>query len=133
LLSAGLTPQRALMVELALERSATTGHAPVIRELLALGTVDDERKTALMHTAAEADQAATVEAFLDQGVPVNAEDVAGQTALHRAAAAGAAATVRLLLARGADPRASTRGGSTPLALAQAFRHPAVVALLTQAP
>ncbi len=128
-LSPGLTSQRALTVELALERAAAAGHAPVIRQLLALGATDDARKTALMHKAAEAGQAAAVETFLEHGVSVNAEDSAGQTALHHAAAVGAAATVRLLLARGANPHASTRGGSTPLVLARAFRHPAVVALL----
>jgi hypothetical protein len=128
-LAPGVPPERALAVELALERAAQAGQPAAIHRLLPLGLLPAPRCTALLHAAAGAGKAETVRAFLDGGVPVDAEDTSGQTALHHAAAAGDVETVRLLLARGATPRAASTGGTTPLSLARAWKRSEVVALL----
>jgi len=54
----------------------------------------------------------TVEAFLSQGVPVDARNREGSTALHGAAVEGQLTAADYLLARGADMNAVNRYGET---------------------
>jgi ankyrin repeat protein len=65
-------------------------------------------------TAARTGSSETVQALIDQGANVNAQDDTGQTALMAAASRGATGTVQLLLNKGASVNAKDSTGKTAL-------------------
>ena len=67
-----------------------------------------------IHEAAANGDLAGVQAELDKGVDVNANDEAGWTPLHRAAQKGHKEITELLIAKGADVNAKEEDGWTPL-------------------
>ena len=67
-----------------------------------------------IHDAADAGEFAGVQAELDKGVDVNAEDEFGFTPLHQATFNGHKEVVELLIAKGADVNAKDKNGETPL-------------------
>lgn len=74
----------------------------------------DQHTITQFHQAAGRGDLATVQAFLNQGIPVNAHSPEGETALHFAAAFGHREIVQLLLAHHATIRATTQAGGTAL-------------------
>jgi hypothetical protein len=79
--------------------------------------------------AAAVGNLATVQAFLDRGVDVNARNRDGSTALHAAAVQGQVAVLRSLLEHGADPRIRNDFGHTALDDARSMKREEAVRLL----
>jgi uncharacterized protein len=94
--------------------------------------VDDKhektRLTALM-LASQGGHSKMVEALLDRGADVNAQDAQGQTGLIMAAMRGHKQVAEVLLARGADIEAATSAGFTALMEAARWGKKDVVQLL----
>lgn len=73
-----------------------------------------------MWDAAQAGDAATVSALLQQGADANTATASGETALHAAVAAGSLPAVMQLVDKGANVNAATASGWTPLHHAARF-------------
>ncbi|HJT19667.1 MAG TPA: ankyrin repeat domain-containing protein [Nitrospira sp.] len=71
----------------------------------------------------------TVEALLDAGADVNAEDLTGWTALHAGAYKGDIPTVSLLLERGARPKKARWFLKSPSNIAEMLDHQDLVPIL----
>jgi ankyrin repeat protein len=77
-----------------------------------------------MMSAAAVGDLETVDAFMSQGVSVNARDRSGATPLHAAAVGGQTAVAEFLLAKGADVNAINKYGDSPLENAFSMKHDA---------
>ena len=116
-----------------LEVAARTGHADVVRELLALG-VGAERSDAFGNTvlilASRGGYADVVRVLVEEGgVDVNRPGGAGWTPLHDACGYGKEDVVRVLLELGADVGVRNEGGETGLDVARRCGFDNVVRLL----
>ncbi|EQC25270.1 hypothetical protein SDRG_16850 [Saprolegnia diclina VS20] len=89
-----------------------------------------EKQSALLDAAA-AGNAAAVQAYLHDGVPITCTNESGSTSLHAAANYGHWDIVRLLLEKRVDVSAKDTNGSTPLHLAASKGHVAIVRSLLQ--
>jgi ankyrin repeat protein len=112
---------------------AREGDLPAVNLFLSAGmepnaTVDQERNTVLMVAAANG-RASLVEALIEAGADVNAQNRNGATPLMSAATQGDAAIVRELIEANADVHHQDGGGDTALSLAAAAGHEANVTLL----
>jgi hypothetical protein len=85
---------------------------------------------ALRHAAQRGDLA-QIEALLQQGAPLEANDEAGRNALLLAVLAGQQAALARLLAAGANPQATDRDGVSALSHAQSRSMAQIEALLRQ--
>ncbi len=85
------------------------------------------RGAGALHFAAKAGFTGVMEVLLDNGAPVDARSVKGETPLFYALKAGPRAdmvkSVELLLSRGADPAHDDSQGRTPLAIARRMKRP----------
>lgn len=79
--------------------------------------------------AARIGEVATIDTWLNKGVPVNTRDGSGDTALMIAVANQQVAVVKKLLARGADPTLVNRNGKTALELARGLQRSDLVEML----
>lgn len=100
---------------------AAADNAPALRELLAAGTEDLERKALKGWTplifAARSGNLEAVNALLDAGADIHAVDHHGSTALHRAAFGGHRQVIRALVDAAAELEATDRYGRTALHVA----------------
>ena len=85
--------------------------------------------TGTIHVVARNGYFAGVQAYLDNGVDINARDENGSTPLHLAALQGHKDIVELLINRGAQVNANDNSGSTPLDRATQGSHTAIADLL----
>lgn len=113
--------------------AAASGHAGLVRLLIARGSHIDARGsgaqcTALMLAAAN-NHCDVVESLVERGAQLNAQDLAGASALLLAAQRGHTAIVQQLLRAGADAALRSYSGETALAAAAAGGHTAVVRVL----
>lgn len=84
-----------------------------------------------LHAAAGHGYESVLEAFLENGVEVDAKGEDSETALHRAASRGQITTTRWLLNKGANIEAKGSGSQTALKVAAQRGHTAVVKLLLE--
>ncbi|XP_049769981.1 poly [ADP-ribose] polymerase tankyrase-like [Schistocerca cancellata] len=98
-------------------QTAQGGETEELRALLAagadVGSIDDDRRTALQWAAWEGHEEA-VTYLLESGADVNARNIRHNTPLHSAASAGHAPVVRLLMRASADANIRNLSGYTPL-------------------
>jgi ankyrin repeat protein len=117
-----------------LDRAATTGHADIVRLLLAnhadVNARNNDGMTPL-YGAAENGYTEVAILLLASKADVNARTHGGYTPLHVAASRGRKEVTRLLLDNGADVNAKAGDGSTPLHWAVTRGHQDVVDLLGQ--
>jgi hypothetical protein len=111
---------------------AAAGHrASIVRLLLAAGAdpnaANNHRCSGPLHYAADGQlnspawdakrQVETIQALLDAGAAINAQDKNGAAPLHRAVRTRCAAAMKCLLMAGSDPTLKNNSGSTPFHLA----------------
>jgi ankyrin repeat protein len=117
-----------------LDRAATTGHADIVRLLLAnhadVNARNNDGMTPL-YGAAESGYTEVAILLLASRANVNARTHSGYTPLHVAASRGRKDVTQLLLDNGADVNAKAEDGSTPLHWAVARGHQDVIDLLRQ--
>jgi hypothetical protein len=111
---------------------AAAGHRPELVQILLKAGANpnataNRRRSGPLHYAADGyinsdswnplRQARTIQALLDGGAEITAQDANGATPLHRAVRTRCVAAVKTLLEAGADPRIANKSGSTPFHLA----------------
>ncbi len=113
--------------------AAAFGHAGLVQLLAARGAHLDARgsragRTALQLAAAN-DHSDVVEALIERGAQINAQDLEGASALMLAAEKGHTAIVQQLLRAGADPALRSHRGETALGFATMGGYTPVVRVL----
>jgi len=114
---------------------ATDADSAMVRVLVANGAnpnaADAGQKWTALHFAARDQKLPVVQALLDGGAVVDAEDSFGNTPLWRCvmAANPNLELVRLLIGKGADPRKKNRHGASPRDIAERTGKQELLALL----
>jgi len=96
-----------------------------------LDDIDHNGNTPLMWVVASDGSEELMEAFIDHGADINAQNFVGETALFVACSRGFTEKVELLLENGARTQISNLDGASPLHVACAGGHSDVVSLLIQ--
>jgi len=116
--------------------AASLGNMEIITQLLDnnignKNSRDKDGNTPLMWVVASDGSEELMEAFIDHGADINAQNFVGETALFVACSRGFTEKVELLLENGARTQISNLDGASPLHVACAGGHSDVVSLLIQ--